>query len=134
MSTAIRTCGRGNDELSTLLDRGVNVDARNIEGETPLIALAHLAHELSEVMESWFRSKVRFFVDRGADVNAQSRNGHTALILSAFWNTFKITQTLLDAGADPNLKNNDGFAALMLAQAKGHEQLAKMLRRTGAME
>lgn len=152
VNTAIKTMGKGNDKLKMLLDAGVNVDARNLQGETPLIALAHEAckkyavgtpeakfigepsKEIDRLIESWFQWKVKLFISYGADINAKSTNGHTALIWSAFWNTFQITRILLDAGADPNLKNNDGLTAIKLAAAKGHEHVVKILLKAGAIE
>jgi ankyrin repeat protein len=137
--TAIKTMGKGDDKLKMLLDAGVNVDARNLQGETPLIALIHeicrecTAGSMDEI-KSWFKWKVKFFINQGADINAKSTNGQTALIWSAFWNAVQITRILLDAGADPNLKNNDGLTAIKLAAAKGHEHVVKILLKAGAIE
>jgi len=52
-----------------------------------------------------------------------SENGHKDIV-----------QMLLDAGADVNVKGNGGRTALMYASAKGHKDVATILRKHDAKE
>ncbi len=116
----------------------VNVEVRNIHGESPLMMAALQGH-----IEA-----ARLLIERGADVNktgwaplhyaaskdqpaqeqmvallleqnayidAASPNGTTPLMMAAQYGSMAVLQLLLDEGADPLLKNQLGLRAVDFA-------------------
>ncbi len=88
-------------EIISLLDRGADINARNINGFTPLMYAAFHHHET-----------VAELLKRGADIHAKDVWGRTALFFAASSSKTAL-QILLDAGADPNSQDVDGKTALM---------------------
>jgi ankyrin repeat protein len=58
--------------ISLLLDHGANIETRNANGETPLIAASVAGH----------LDTVSLLLDRGAEVNARNNDGKTALMIT----------------------------------------------------
>lgn len=100
------------------LQKGADVNARNKDGLTPLIAAADKGH--LEV--------VKFLVEKGADVNAKDNNGRTPLIAAAPLGYLEMVKFLVDKGADVNAKNNNGITPLKVATAA----VAEVLKQHGA--
>lgn len=113
-----------------LLDTGLDLEARDEEGNTPLMAAANYAQ--TEVVQMLLR--------RGADVKARDNRGFTALMgaacecaLATMNSGYDSVKLLLDAGSDVNARANDGSTALILA-AGGFGDVAtlKLLVERGA--
>lgn len=93
--------------VTSLLDRGVDINRRNWSGKTPLMEAS--IQNNYEVVSILLNPKYK------ADLNAKSDTGKTALILaveSKSWNTVKL---LLDFGADIKCYDLRGFSALHTA-------------------
>ena len=107
-----------NDKLrEILLEHGADVNAKNDDGNTPLLFADQL-----EI--------VKILIEHGADVNVKNNNGDTPLF---FANQFEIVKILIKHGADVNAKNNDGNTPLL--QAVKYErkfEIAKLLIDSGA--
>jgi ankyrin repeat protein len=121
--------------VQNLLNAGADVNAREHEGETPLMYAAVAGK--TEV--------VKLLLDRGADINAVSLNNETALAravgvnsttpLSCYWivapifeksisrdgppliyaagnDDLKMVKLLLERGANVNSRDKDGYSAL----------------------
>jgi ankyrin repeat protein len=132
--------------LEKLLSNGMDIDARDKFGWSPLIHAAK--HSKTEV--------VRFLVNRGANVNLQSELGITALHLAAGQGDLAIVKTLLNAGAmaevsskaeenarnilnTSDLRNRRSEVAvggqdtpLLRASEAGHTEIVALLLRHGA--
>jgi len=91
------------------LDKGVNVNAKDWMGYTPL----HLAttKEIAELL-----------IAKGADVNAKDDYGKNPLHLA---DTKEIAELLIAEGADVNAKTNDGWTPLDLADGETADLLRK---------
>jgi ankyrin repeat protein len=77
------------DAMKMLLDRQVDVNAKNAAGSTAL---------MWSVTDP---KKVRLLLDRGADVNVASRSGRTALLIASFANpSAEVVRMLLAKGAN----------------------------------
>lgn len=76
----------------TLLERGVDVNARSFRRETPLHALAG---DCSEHL----RPLLGVLLDAGANIEARNRDGATPLLLAAQSNARDAVVALLEAGA-----------------------------------
>ena len=102
-----------------MLQRGANANARDREGNTPLLAATQVR---------WSEG-VRIFIAIKAQLDAQNRLGETALH-KAVQNRDSITAKLLiDAGANPDINDNSGVSARTIANADPRAAaLAKMLK------
>jgi ankyrin repeat protein len=115
-------CNYGLTEIAAyLVNAGANVNIRNKQGYTALIAAAGRSEDL-----------VKMLIDHGADVHAKTAEGTTAFtasILGALSGRVSI-----DNGADPNLRAKDGRTALSLARDGGYTETAAFLTEMGAVE
>lgn len=94
---------------------------------TALIAAAHLGHV----------DVVRALIDGKAPLDHVNNLGWTALIEAIVLGDggprhTAIVRALIDAGADPDLPDREGTPPLRLAQQRGYEAIADILRRAGA--
>lgn len=96
-----RACSQGDiNQVKHLLDQGVNVNARQEDGETPLMFAA--VEGKLDVVE--------LLLDRGADINALSINNETALVRSVGM-SHESAALLLQRGADIEKGNPLAHAA-----------------------
>ncbi|NCA81990.1 MAG: ankyrin repeat domain-containing protein [Opitutae bacterium] len=97
-----KAVGRGDlAKAGQFLQKGVEVDARDSYGRTPLMwATTDL-------------SAVQYLVDKGADVNAKDINGETALMKAAFLGQLDVVKYLVKKGADVNARSGRGETPLM---------------------
>jgi len=112
--------GLGNAEaVKQHLDAGVNVNAKDKYGGTPLHSAAWEGHK--EVVE--------LLIAEGADVNAKDVDEWTALHMAY---TREVAVLLIDNGADVNAKTDDGQTPLDVAVDEGlADELADFLRKRG---
>ncbi len=118
--------------VDLILLEGVNVNARDHIGHTPLYAAAHNKHEvIAALLKAGAKVNVRdeygqtplhraaecnespevikVLLDAGADINAQTTEGQTPLHNAAVENENpEIIMLLLKAGADGKIKNDTG--------------------------
>jgi uncharacterized protein len=104
----------------TLLKLGVDCNAKNAHGVTPL----HFTAERYSV------DVARVLIKYGANVNAQDRFGNTPLSRAIFRSTgaseLELVKLLMEHGANPDIKNKGGESARDLA--KGNAILEKLLK------
>ena len=130
---------------------GLEVDAPNADGETPLMMAAlkgHLdaARQLIErgarlELEGWTplhyaatgpsTALVQLLLDRGARVDVRSPNGSTPLMMAARYGQESSVDALLSRGADPALRNERDMNASDFARSVQREALADRLARPG---
>jgi len=110
-------------KLQALITQGVDVNARNKEGWTPLQCAAELGH-----------AKIcQLLVQAGADIHAKSSwFGQTALHLAADCGALECCKYLIEAGADVHAKNDDGSTPLHLAAEFQEENICRHLIQAGA--
>jgi ankyrin repeat protein len=70
---------------------------------------------------------VRILVENGARANVKQQGGWTPLHEAAQIGDIEMVRDLLDHGADPQANSDDGRTPAQMAQAKGHEEIAKLL-------
>src|SRR5262249_35868658 len=114
---------RGGDlkAVRAQLDGGVHVNARDADGNTPLLFAAVYAGP----------DCVELLLKKGADVNAKNKLGVTPLIRAA--TNYEKAKLLIDAGADVKVKTASGRTPLTLAARKaGNSKTVKLLLDKGA--
>jgi ankyrin repeat protein len=109
------------ESLRTLLDAGVDPNAANQFGATPLMWCAGDA------------AKVRLLVAKGANVNARSRLGRTPLLIAAAYDgSTEAARLLIDKGADVNARDQGGNSVLATAANANNLEVARLLIGKGA--
>jgi hypothetical protein len=90
--------------------RNINVNVKNVNGNTPL----HYAVRNGHV------EITRLLLENGAEVNVKSVGGFTPLHWAAWNGHVDILHLLDENGADLEVQNNDGRRALHIAASYGH--------------
>ena len=88
--------------VAVLLAAGAQVNARSLDGETPLHVAARMNRNPAVVAQ---------LVEGGADLNARDRNGNTPLHASRDNGSSAVPLLLLELGADPSRVNDSGHVA-----------------------
>ena len=126
---------------------GLEVDAANTAGETPLM-MAALRGEIG-VMERLIKrgaqlelprwtplhyaasgsslEAVRLLLDRGARIDSTAPNGNTPLMMAAGFGSIDSARDLLKRGADPAARNKQDQTAADLARRGDRDKLADEL-------
>lgn len=121
----IKSAGLGRiDEVKTLLDQGVNINARDAKGQTALIwGIRNIDIE-------------RLLIEKGADINAYDKNGRTALIQAVFAysvsGSLNIVRLLIEKGANMDIRDENGNTALMYAVSAPYADVVRLLIEKGA--
>ncbi|MFA6263784.1 MAG: ankyrin repeat domain-containing protein [Candidatus Babeliales bacterium] len=107
--------GKNKKVIKLLLDKGLSVNERDENGETPL---HWAAGSRSFKWSQWADpAMIKFLLKNGAEINAQDKYGNTPLIshiLNLFHEEdvcFDTILTLAHFGADVSIKNNSGKTA-----------------------
>ena len=110
-----------------LLDKGVGIDLRSVEGDTILHVAVNEGH--TGMVEALLKVP-------GLDVNGVDEDGNTALHLAAKWGANqKVVEILLDAPSIAvNATNKDCDTALHCATMYGHVNIAEMLLKVDGLD
>ncbi|KAN0142132.1 Ankyrin repeat-containing domain protein [Lactarius tabidus] len=95
--------------VQLLLDIGLNPNAENEQGRTPLHSVSRGKQKSQERV-----GIARLLLERGVDVNSQEKNSWTLLHSAVFNGRLDIAQVLLDHGANANAENDEGKTPLHL--------------------
>lgn len=117
---------RSKEDLHNLLKQGVDINAINLQGETPLISAVYANNV----------SNTEFLLEQGANLNHQDRGGATALHIAVgqyddkncnYIDSFPMVDLLLNKGSDTSIETKKGETALHVAYRVGfpEEQLIK---------
>ncbi len=93
-----------------LLNKGLNIDAKNAQGQTPLYVAAA---DIGEGYMSDYLIMVKLLVAKGANVHIKLKNGDTLLHLAT--NDEELLRTLIKKGLNVNEQNLEGNTALHIA-------------------
>ena len=103
--------------ITSALDAGANVDARDATGRTALLA-ATIAGRTDAV---------RTLVEAGADVDLQDDRQDNPFLYAGAEGMLDILRLVNEAGADPTLTNRFGGTALIPASERGHVAVVRYL-------
>ena len=124
VDTLYKAAGDGDStQVSTLLDGGVDVNARTGNGS---FALNNAAVE-NEI------DVIRILLARGANPNVQNGQGDTPLICATKYAGGKMAtvKLLIEAGTDIAIKDDEGKTALDYAKAKDQQEAIALLENPG---
>lgn len=101
-----------------LIDRGINVDTRDISsGKSPLHFAMHIKN-----MEV-----VKYLIEHNADIDIQDSYGLTPLHLAVDLGDKKMIEQLVEKGANINAQDNDGWTPLVHAVRHGKLDIIEYL-------
>jgi len=127
------------DMAEYLITKGLKVNAKRYGGRTPLHeAIGDGGWTPSEVgqRKKEMKEMVEFLIAKGADVNVtfDNENRYSALHVAVMKGYLEIIDVLVANGADVNAKTRYGKTPLQIALNKGHNDIADLLRKHGAVE
>lgn len=104
-----------------LIEEGADVSVRDTYGRTPL----HLVKNEAEI--------AKVLIEAGVDANAKDKSGFAPLHYAARYNDLNVVRALIAAGADMNTKSDkNGATALHYAVVANNEDVVKVLIECGA--
>lgn len=106
------------DELTRILSRVADVNARNQHGMTALMRAAHFGNA----------EMVRILLEHGADPNLVRNDRFTALALAAFFGHTETVRVLIEHGAKTEVVTRCGASAYTWAAARTFSEAASCLR------
>ena len=119
------------ERLRWLVAEGVDVNARNEEGDTAAIILIRSIG--SGLEERSCVEKIRGLIDVGCDINLYGFGGLAPLHVAAIDGRELVAEFLLSSGADIDLRSeHDGDTAVILAARHGQFRVYEMLVASGA--
>jgi ankyrin repeat protein len=141
--------------VQLLLEKGADVEVKDIDGDTALHRPAWNGHEavvqlllkkgvdieakdigghtaLHGAVHNGHEAVVRLLLEKGVGVEVKNNNGDTALHQAAWKGHEAVVRLLLEKGVDVEVKNNNGDTALHQAAWKGHEAVVRLLLENGA--
>jgi len=157
-------CGDHMDVVKFLLSKGAGVNAKTVNGWTPLAfvwpvdmaalliangADVRIADEQGQTALHWAvnrdnhrgdKALIELLLKHGADINARAAStsgswaGWTPLHVACGNGNPDIVGLLLAHGADVNAKSDKGETPLAIAQNNGHRQVVELLKEHGAKE
>lgn len=111
--------------VEMLISRGADVNAKDSEGETPLLS-AFWCPEYKKIPE--------ILVNAGADVNCTDSSGRTPLHHAVSHNDKKLVEFLVSHGAHINAKDHEGKTPLRFAIERKNRDIVEFLRSHGGEE
>ncbi|KAL6918396.1 hypothetical protein FSST1_009891 [Fusarium sambucinum] len=113
-----RATWRGDYKLvDILIKNGANVNQRDQNGRTPLLANADLKR----------KRVLKLLRDNEADIDLRQREGCHDLYEAAVFGDIPAVDFFLENGVDPSIANNFGWTPLHGAAANGHYEIVKRL-------
>jgi len=141
--------------VGALIEAGANVDGRDAEGRSPLIASISLEHPviarylitagaavngipsdtvypLVEASKKGYLRVVTHLINEGVKIDVQDRLGRTALMAAVNREHAELVSLLLNAGANIKLRDIHGVDAVVVAQTNRQTSIKNLLLASGS--
>lgn len=105
------------DDCNQLIEIGADVNWKNSDGDTPLLAACRKG----------YADTVSFLLANGADPNCVGNDGFAPIHIASRRGDADTLCLLLDAAAIPSKKNKEGQTALDIAKSKGYDEIYSRL-------
>lgn len=130
--TLINACFLGKlNIVKYLVEKGVNVNCRNLNSYTPLIAACS-----GLVKNNYFyypnQGVITYLINKGAKVNLRNSEGWSALNFAVKNHLISVVKLLVAKGADINSRTNDGRTPLIWAAIERKYELLLLLLKNNA--
>ena len=109
-------------KVKNLIENGVNPNASDPTGLTPLMAASHSGKV--EILE--------LLITAGVPVDVKDSSGYTALMFSCNAGQLSCASYLIEKGANVNEVDNDGSTPIMFSAQHGYNDIIKLLLEKGA--
>jgi ankyrin repeat protein len=113
----------GSISIKLLISRGADIDAKDNYGQTPLYIAAHGSCNITSEL----------LIRQGADIHVRNNNGNTVLHAAAHSGILSTIRLLLNRGADINAVNNDGKTPIYEAINQNRVEAVHLLITRGAL-
>ena len=143
------------DQLKGLIAKGTDINARDKEGNTPLMLAASTGHKaiadllvaegaridaknnkrntaLHGAAAAGHTTVADLLIAKGAEINGKNEGGDTPLMLAALTGYRGVAELLIAKGADINASKEDGHTPLYIASLHGNTEVADLLIAKGA--
>ncbi|CAG0884303.1 unnamed protein product [Cyprideis torosa] len=123
---------RSAETAELLIEKTVDVNARDKNGETPLFgAILNLSSLRESVVytesvtaEETLPSVLSAYIARNGNLNEQNKEGNTLLHLCCQWGNEGAVKCILNEGAKDDIRNMEGQTAFEIAISKGYLHIA----------
>eukprot|EP01041_Mallomonas_annulata_P012717 gene12717-26788_t len=109
--------GGNTQDCESLIEIGADVNWRNNEGDTPLLAACRRGHIETAIT----------LIVHGADVNAVGEDSFSPLHICCRRGNYELLNVLLDAHANTKHRTTDGELAIDIAKNKGYDDICNRL-------
>ncbi len=121
--------------VETALAGGVDVNARDANGITPLMHAARgKGPKIADPAPTDHPEVIELLVKHGAEVDAKTDSGFVALFWAARYGHDKVAKALIELGADVNAKDKDGMTAMRWATTNQQTKVVELLKAAGVKE
>lgn len=109
--------GGNTQDCESLIEIGADVNWKNHEGDTPLLAACRRGHI----------DTATILIVHGADVNVVGSDSYSALHICCRRGNYELLSLLLEAHVSTSILTNDGETAMDIAKIRGHTDMYNKL-------
>lgn len=121
------------DILDILVEYGVDLNQKDLEGDTPLMHMVDEGLRLEDrTLKAYFVKRLQNFLKYRINMDAQDKDGRTVIHKAVIADDLLIVEKLMIKKANLNIKDNHGRTALHHTQWKGNYEIARWLILAGA--
>jgi hypothetical protein len=104
-------------KMASDIRAGADVDARNVNGATPLVMAAQAGHLLAATL----------LLDSKCNINAADELGLTALLAATIGGHAEVVAMLLARGASVSIATQESFSLVDVARGEGHHEVVNVI-------